>query len=518
MKAAKKYSLIILVFLLVTAVFFYYGHCKAGFFIDEVHTYGLSNSHYAPYISSAAGGSLKDTLITRDQLIDYATADSSEILDFGSVYYNQSQDVHPPLYYFIFNAASGFAGETFSKWTGLILDYVIYIVALYILFKLSLELFGNFEASVSVVILYGISTIGISTAVYIRMYVLLMLFTVLLALCALRLVRTGKLKYCILCGITVFLGLFTQYYFVLYAFFLCFAVCVCLICRKKIDLLWKFALSAFAGVALLFILFPSAVRHIFVGNGKVVGGSSVIQSITDTSSYLSRTSSFIHFLTYGLKAAIIVALFGILILIILLLKKQKVNFNGLNELALIVTPAIFAWMVNILICPEYTIEERYIYNIAPIFVLIPGWVISRLNFKWSPAVSAAVAIACIILCKPNNLTSQALEYNTVLAPHAGSPVVYMTDDRFEPLTYDFQQLLLFDSIYATDNTSSAKMINYVNQSGSDEIVVFIDENTFWSSGYNPDIILPELENSTGYYACEPLYSNGFSGCYLLRKD
>ena len=62
------------------------------------------------------------------------------------------------------------------------------------------------------------------------------------------------------------------------------------------------------------------------------------------------------------------------------------------------------------------------------------------------------------------------------------------------------------------------MLDYVNSSNCDEIVVFIDQDAFWSSGYDPEDILPALIESTGYKKCIPLYSNGFSGAYLLRKD
>lgn len=522
---SKRIILFLLVLLLISAVFFYYGRAKAGFFIDEIHTYGLSNSHYAPYITDAAGGTLIDTVVTNECLTDYATADGSEILDFGSVYYNQTRDVHPPLYYFLFNAVSGIAGESFSKWTGLLLNYVIYLAGLCVLYFTAMELCGSFRASLCTVVLYGLSTIGLSTALFIRMYTLLMLFTVLLAYLALRLLKTEKYKYCTFIGFTIFFGTFTQYYFVFYAFFLCAALCIYFLVRKNCSLLWRFALCSVLGIALTVDLFPACISHIFGGNGKVVGGSAIMDSLTDFASYPSRINSFVHFITHGLKAPIIIGAAALACLAVLILISRRNGTDGpkgkcapLLNMLIIVVPAVLAWVLNIAVAPEKAVEERYVYNIAPIFVLAVGWLLAVLDFRFDLAVCAAVSLVITMTASPSNLTPAALEYNEILSSRTDDPVVYMTDNRFEPLTYDFQQLLLFDEVFTTDDPDSGAMLDYINTFDSNEIIVYIDEDEFWSSGYDPDVILPALEESTGYRLVGQLYTNGFSGAYLLRKD
>ena len=497
----KKNVILLVVLLLVTVAFLHFGRAKAGFFIDEIHTYGLSNSHYAPYISDAVGGSLRDVIITRQQLLDYATVDSGQVFDFASVYSNQVNDVHPPLFYFLFNMVSSLVGQHFSKWTGLCLNYVVFMASLIILYKLSLELYeGNRGASVCAVALYGLSTIGISTLVYIRMYMLLSFFTILLAYYAIKLMREEKRKYCYLYGLTVFLGMFTQYYFVFYAFFLSAALCIHFIrCRNK-DILWRLALSAFAGVILLVVAFPASLSHIFVGNGKVVGGTSVGEAITNTGLYGERLYSFMHFVSYGLKAAILCACLAIIVY-------RKLEYR--NTILIIVLPAVLAWFVVAIISPVY--EERYIYNLAPIFVLLAAWFVKD-DMKFVP-VAVAVSIACLFISKPNNLFSSHAEYNELLRPYSSSPCVYLQDDHFEGLTYDFSQLLIFDEIYATDSPKKAG--EYID--GSDNAVVFVDQDAFWSSGYDADVLLPQILESSDYDTYSQLYSNGFSGVYLISK-
>lgn len=113
---------------------------KEGLFIDEVYTYGLSNSYYAPFVDDLKDDDMIDKVITRQELLDYLTVDDSDKFSAGSVYYNQSQDVHPPLYYWLFNFASSLNCGNFSLWTGLVLDLVIYLLTLAALYLLALKL------------------------------------------------------------------------------------------------------------------------------------------------------------------------------------------------------------------------------------------------------------------------------------------------------------------------------------------------------------------------------------------
>ena len=179
--AVKKYWAVALMFLTVTAVCLLFSCRKSGMFIDEIYTYGLSNSSYAPYITDIKGGSALGQVITRQELFDYVAVTEGEGFDFGSVYYNQAMDVHPPLYYWLFNAVSSLFPNTFSKWTGLALDYVIYMLALVCLYRLVKTLLGSRDIACAAVILYGLSLLGLSTMLMIRMYVLLTMLSLLLA-------------------------------------------------------------------------------------------------------------------------------------------------------------------------------------------------------------------------------------------------------------------------------------------------------------------------------------------------
>ena len=45
----------------------------------------------------------------------------------------------------------------------------------------------------------------------------------------------------------------------------------------------------------------------------------------------------------------------------------------------------------------------------------------------------------------------------------------------------------------------------------------MDISKFWSSGFDPEEILPRLLESTEFGAWEPLYTTGLSQTFLLTK-
>ena len=51
----------------------------------------------------------------------------NEVFDLKPVYENQKNDVHPPLYYLLLKLAMNFTKGHFSKWSGIVLNIIIYV-------------------------------------------------------------------------------------------------------------------------------------------------------------------------------------------------------------------------------------------------------------------------------------------------------------------------------------------------------------------------------------------------------
>lgn len=520
----KKNTALILALVLVCAVCLMFAARKDGMFIDEIYTYGLSNSYYAPYVTDIKGGSLIDKVMTREELTDYLTVGEGDRFAVGSVYYNQTRDVHPPLYYWLFNFVSSLVPGEFSMWPALILDLVIYLLTLFVLYKLSLLLFGSRLCAASAVLIYGLSTIGISTMLMIRMYVLLTLLTVLLAYLIVRLMREKRAALYPLIALNIFAGLMTQYYFVFYAFFVCLGYDIYALIKKDYKSFFIFSLSALAGVLCLVFAFPACLDQLFAD--ALVSGGDAVDNLKNVSQYASRLVTFVRDTLHRMRAVTWIA-FILLLTVLVRCKTVAAGLRGkkLNWDALVpIVPAFVSFIVVAIVSPVP--EIRYIYNLVPLLVLgviallhIAELSDTDMQSKLGVKIFVGVAICAMCLWQarclaPDYIYEEYSDYDALLREHADAPCVYVDDNYFSPITYDMLQLMNFDDFLVTNDTASKAMLDYIGD--AEETVVFIDVSREWASGYDAEEILTGLEESTGYTQQTALYSNGFSAVYLLK--
>ena len=159
------------------------GAKKDGFDIDEFFTYGLANSYQQPFLSTQTG-----KWISGSSFSDYLTAEG-HAHEYLNVYENQIADVHPPLYYlFVHAVCSLFRRPPFTKWTGIGLNLFFFSLTQLGLLLLSARLLSDGEkpeltpAALLPGLLYGLSAGAASSVVFIRMYAMMTMWAVWLAL------------------------------------------------------------------------------------------------------------------------------------------------------------------------------------------------------------------------------------------------------------------------------------------------------------------------------------------------
>ena len=516
-----------LALVMVCGVCFLFAGRKQGMFIDEIYTYGLSNSSYRPFLSGLKYDGIEDRVVTRDELLDYVSIMGDEGFDFASVYYNQVNDVHPPLYYWLFNIASTFARGSFSMRTGLILDFLIYLGCVLMLYALVRRLGGSRLNGAAAAVVYGLSLIGLSTMLMIRMYVLLTLLTLVLAYFVADLMRSFKKRSCVFVGLTLLAGLMTQYYFVFYAFFLCAAYVLWALWKKEYRALAWFVPCALIGALSLLLVFPAALNHLF--SGELVSGESAMDNLKNLAQYPARFRVFFGAVRHGLKAAILVSL-GVCVLLCLrfralrhAVRAGRVRFEWL----VIILPAFVTLVVVAIISPVD--EQRYVYNIMPIFVLALSFLLYLLEessegLRWKERGAALLflAIAAFALwtartAPPDYLYPEHAEYNAMLRAHGDAPCVLLAEPEyaFIPMTEDLMQLLVFPEVFVTDRADLGRALDYIGS--ADEAVVFIDVSKFWSSGYDEAAILRAIADASSFDRAEELFTMGLSTTYLISK-
>ena len=516
----RRHLPLLLCLLIVLAVSLHFCLWKSGMFIDEIYSYGLSNSSYMPFIGNGSSDRIEEQTLTHYDFFDYlAITDGEMRFDAGSVYYNQVHDVHPPLYYWILNFCSSLAEGHFSKWIGLIPDLIIYLGTLVLLYALGLELFNSEWIAACMALLYGLSRVGLSTMLMIRMYVLLTFFTVLLALLVAKELRTPSRKKELSIALTIFLGLMTQYYFVFYAFFLCAAVLLVLLYRHEWKAAGCFTLFSFLAVGLMLLCFPAIFTQM-TGN-RLGPESDALANLKNIAAWPGRLRYYFGQIRVGLRVAIGVAAASLLLLLVFaaLRKELRISCNDFRFLILLL-PVIPTVFVPALISPVQ--EGRYIYNIMPICMLALGFCLmlySRYTGfrirEWC-VVCAILALIWSLRTVPDYIYDEHREYNALVQAHSSAPCVYITG-CFPAITQDMLQLMIFNNVYITEDPGSDGLASYLAKNSDEECVVYIDTDGMWGSGFDSSQILEELLSETDYTSAEPLYHYALSDTYLLTK-
>ena len=285
-------------------VLFYYGSRKAGYHEDELYSYYSSNKTAGLFVNDrewTIGESFRNELVVLP----------GEQFRYGVVKQMQSWDVHPPFYYYLLHTVCSLTPGIFSKWQGIsvnllgfvlsfiLLAYAAYLTAVYPI-SMQPELSDSEKQSYrkrgyvlagTVCGMWGFGAAVISGVMFIRMYQWLTVF-VLLCLCLHlhALVRKKESwSFYLLLAVTVFLGFLTQYYYIIFHFFLGAGFCLYLLKEKKWKSLMAYVGTCAAAFGAALVYYPSALSHIFRG----YRGTEAVGEFANASNTLERLQFFV---------------------------------------------------------------------------------------------------------------------------------------------------------------------------------------------------------------------------------
>ena len=214
----KKREIVIVVIVLIiqTIVFIVSGINKSYIHMDEAYSFGLANYNK---IEIQENEDFYNIWHSKEYYEDYLTVNENERNNFLPVYENQKNDVHPPLYYLLLRIAMEFYIDSYSKWSGIILNIIIYVfitIFMYLIIKKLLE--GNDaykEKSAILALISSLTLSSITNVIYIRMYALSTLNIVITTYLHLKLLDKKENDYKLLLAIGIFAltGSLTHYYY-----------------------------------------------------------------------------------------------------------------------------------------------------------------------------------------------------------------------------------------------------------------------------------------------------------------
>lgn len=374
-----------------------------------------------------------------------------------------------PLFYLLIHAVSSVFPGTFSKWIGLAVNLAAFAVTLAALYALARRLIGSREWALACVALYGASAMGLSTMLYIRMYMLLTMFSVLLGYVVVLLCESASVPRLLALTAVIFLGLFTQYFFVFIAFFMCAAFDIRCWAHRQ----WKeslvFSLFAVDGVVLFVAVWPSVITHLTASN-DVSGGSA-----------LSNLSN-LRILAYN---------FGV----------------GAYKLARLMPVALLAIIVAVAL-----LAKRLVAHAG---AAVPGVDASR-GRAWLAPLLLACTCAITLIYRPENLVHGTSEYYGELAAHSEAPAVYITTNSNPPATSNLAELCMLEDCVFAESPDAASVSAYLSDQELDQgLVVFIGS---YPSSQDEEAIVDALESSYGLTNAEKLDSQDeYSSTYYLSR-
>lgn len=291
---SKKLTVIlfIVIVLLQIAVRVFVGYRKEYFHMDEAYSYGLMNYNK---IEIANNSDFYDTWHSKDYYKDYFEIGNDEVSNFKPVYENQKNDVHPPLFYLLLRIASLFTVGNFSKWSGLILNMIIYAFSSVFIFLIAKKLFKNNKKALLTLLFAGLCLGALDMSAYIRMYELANLFVLISTYIHMNLYEKKELEFkdLITVLIVTVLSSLTHYYTLIYIGVLFIIFVMKYIKNKEYKNLIKYIATFVIAAGISLAIFPYSLNHIFNGYRGV-----------------GATGSFIDFKAFGKDIIIYLGILG----------------------------------------------------------------------------------------------------------------------------------------------------------------------------------------------------------------
>ncbi len=261
--------LAVIIILQLVRIIYSFVCLKEDFHSDEMWSYGLSNSYYEPFIYQNAEHTdyiNYKTWFSSKVMRDYLTVDKEHRFSYGSVYYNQVHDYHPPLYYFVLHTICSFFPGKFSPWYSFSINIVSFIGTIIYLYLLMKEISNSDKISLLGCMFYGFSLGAFNTFEFIRIYAPATMISTMYLYYHAKLYHTEKMKKnMVILFIITLAGCLTHHFFIPFAG--CVSVCFCVyyLIKKKIKKLLIYSTVMLSSVAASLVIFPATIDHMFSG-------------------------------------------------------------------------------------------------------------------------------------------------------------------------------------------------------------------------------------------------------------
>lgn len=455
--------ILIIITILQISIRIYTGNQKTYFHIDEAYSYGLMNYDK---LNITDNEDFLNIWHDKSYYLDYLEINDDEKLDWKPVYENQKNDVHPPLYYFLLRCMASFTIKDFTKWTGLILNIILFCISNVFIYKISKKIFKNPIYGILACFINGFSIISINTSNYIRMYELANLATLSLTWFHLKIYEKEKIsvKDLIPIFISFILGGLTHYYVLLYGLGLyIFYTFKCIKNKQKSNLL-KYQITIILCAIIYLLIFPYSIGHVFFSYRGVTQVKNDV--ITQILGYIKIINKEFFNNLFVLLIIVVIILYKPNTKIFNAIKnkisaiknkfkneKQKINTSKkhIDGILIIIFSIIIYFCIVIPKAPY--IEARYVMPIYSMIIISVLYLVRKTiikNRKEKETLFILTFIYLIIIYSPlitnTKLDFTYEQYRTLVnkIQQENKPIVYVFDARENRFLDDIYLFTLVD--------------------------------------------------------------------------
>ena len=410
-KKNKRYIFIFTLLILIQSVLIWVHMLKKdALSVDEVYSYSLSNSSCGLLFPSkilipSNQYDIWNKWIPGKVFKDYLTTSPHNSFNYRNVYENQTQDTHPPLYYYLIHTICSFFPEELSKWQGLSLNLVLFIITQLLLFQVSKNIFKSNKLALLVCLLFGFSNASIDNFVYISFNSLLTLFNLLLLNFFIKNIDNNNfsIKKFLEFFLIVVSGGFTHYLFLLYTIAIIIVFSIIAYYKKSYNSLSFTICSFLVCITALYLLFPEMIQQISISfnTSEILSGiNPIIPGIGFISNFIRKffsvpdpyysyltTFLIIFFFSYGCWKLIdhyypnkpSILLTAIPIIIVFSLQSLYMNYEYFNYNYIKYFFSYYPIIAIILLLVFKQFNKPYILILLVLFTFISSCI--NLNYK-----------------------------------------------------------------------------------------------------------------------------------------
>lgn len=474
----------VFIFILVcqTCLMLAKGYEKELFHVDEALTFMLANSEYGLEVPEK----YKNEWRTGSDYYDLLTVSSDNTFNYKQVYINQTNDVHPPLYYFVIHTVSSFFPLQFSKWFGILPNIFFFLCTQIFIFLLSSSLLDSRYKALLPCALYGFSLGAVSTVEFMRMYSMAAAILMTAVYINYKITREPQKinKYIFFLVLINTSGYLTHYYYIIHSFFLCSFMTVFLFAKHSYKATIKYVVGNIAALILFVCVYPASLFHIFSG-GR---GTEAFHNLAETP-FWDRLGFFYRITSKQLFCSCLtIYILCIFCYLTIRFIQQRKDTNGEKSTCLTAGRMLLAkaaetknfyftlLLVFISISSFLIIAKiaaytnfRYIAALFPIFCILTSLFIFTAASKSTFLKSISFILVAIIIYSGTGMdhATRYRENQEVLDTIAGKQDLIITElspiDAISPL---IPRMHLYKNVYFLTNNNLKKIADIVKQHNS----------------------------------------------------